>query len=121
MTTTTSATGHQAGAKRPAVPGLGPLEGAVMPSLWDASRPLKVAEIGERVDYYKEPACATVMTILNILWRKGLARRLRIGRAWRYTAALSRDDHLARQMRDLICFAHNPSRVIQHALTQARL
>jgi predicted transcriptional regulator len=121
MTITARTSRSEYGGKRPTVPGLGPLESAVMLSLWDASRPLKVAEVGERLDYHKEPAYTTVMTILNILCRKGLARRLRIGRAWRYTPALSRDDYLAQQVRDLISFARNPTRVIQHALTLARL
>lgn len=60
------------------------------------------------------------MTILSIWWRKGLAHRLRMGRAWRYTPALTRDDDLAQQMRDLICFARNPGQVIECALTLAR-
>lgn len=44
-------------------------------------------------------AYTTVMTVLDRLARKGLARRERDGRAWRYVPSASREEMTARAMR----------------------
>ena len=68
------------------VPGLGPLESAVMTAVWAARQPLTVRAARERLDYRASgggvPAYTTVMTVMNILWRKGLLSRAKdLGRA----------------------------------------
>jgi predicted transcriptional regulator len=99
-----------------AVPGLGPLESAIMLVVWDAPIPLKVAEVKALLAYPREPAYTTVMTVLEVLNRKALLHRHRDGRPWRYFPALSRDDYIAGQVRELVGWAHDPAVVIQTAL-----
>jgi BlaI family transcriptional regulator, penicillinase repressor len=100
------------------LPGLGPLESAIMRALWDTSEPLKVSEVTERLAYPRDLAYTTVMTVLTILCRKGLARRDRNGRAWRYAPTLSRDDYLTQRVRDLVTLARDPEAVVRNALAQ---
>ena len=75
------------------VPGLGPLESAIMTVLWDAREPLTVRGVRDRLDYRVEdgedPAYTRVMTVTTILWRKGLLSRDKLPgeadqRAWWY-------------------------------------
>jgi predicted transcriptional regulator len=102
-------------ASRP-LPGLGPLESAIMLTLWDTREPLKVSEVTGRLTYPRDLAYTTVMTVLTILCRKDLARRHRTGQAWLYTPALSRDDYLTQRVRDLITLAGDPEKVVRNAL-----
>jgi len=101
------------------LPGLGPLESAIMLTLWDTSEPLKVARVAERLAYPRDPAYTTVMTVLTILCRKDLASRRRNGRAWLYAPTLSRDDYLTQRVRDLVTLAHDPEAVVRNALAAA--
>jgi predicted transcriptional regulator len=72
------------------MPRLGELERSVMNVLWDAAAPLTVREVldalGER-----DLAYTTVMTVLDRLGTKQMARRERDGRAFHYAPALTRD------------------------------
>lgn len=101
------------------VPGLGPLESAIMLALWDAAEPLKVAEVAQCMDYQRDLAYTTVMTVLTILCSKGLAWRSRDRYAWRYAPALSRDGYLTEQVQALIVFARDPESVVRDALGRA--
>ncbi len=107
-------TGHRA------LPGLGPLESAIMLALWDTPVPLNVTQISRRLDYPREPAYTTVMTVLTILCRKNLARRHRNGRAWFYEPTLSRDGYLAQRVRDLVILACDPEEMVRSALAGRR-
>ena len=102
------------------LPGLGPLESAIMLALWDTPAPLNVAQISRRLDYPREPAYTTVMTVLTILCRKNLARRHRNGRAWFYEPTLSRDGYLAQRVRDLVTLARDPEAMVRSALAGQR-
>ncbi len=57
------------------VPGLGPLESAIMTVIWDAGQPLSVRVVRERLDYQaadgENSAYTTVMSVMVVLWRKG--------------------------------------------------
>jgi predicted transcriptional regulator len=117
-----SSNGHLPSAQpatRP-LPGLGPLESAIMLTLWGTPEPLKVSEVTGRLAYPRDLAYTTVMTVLTILCRKDLARRRRQGQAWRYTPALSRDDYLTQRVRDLITLAGDPEAVLRNALVGAQ-
>ena len=105
-------------AASPALPGLGPLESAIMLTLWDATEPLKVTEVTRRLAYPRDLAYTTVMTVLTILCRKHLARRYRSGRAWMYTSTLSHDDYLTERVRDLITHARDPEAVVRNAMAE---
>ncbi len=98
------------------LPGLGPLESAIMLALWETREALKVTQVAERLTYPREPAYTTVMTVLTILCRKNLARRHRSGRAWLYTPTLSRDDYLTQRVRDVVTHARDPEAVVRTAL-----
>ncbi len=102
-------------ASRP-LPGLGPLESAIMLTLWDTAEPLKVNDVTERLAYPRDLAYTTVMTVLTILCRKDLAHRHRDGRAWLYEPTLSRDDYLTQRVRDLVTHARDPEAVVRNAL-----
>lgn len=87
-------------------PRLGQLERAVMEHLWsvaesDAGAPggRTVREVHEALGEERDLAYTTVMTVLDRLSKKGFATRERDGRAWRYTAASSREQLTAESMR----------------------
>ena len=100
------------------LPGLGPLESAIMLTLWDTPEPLKVRDVTGRLAYSRDVAYTTVMTVLTILCRKDLARRHRHGQAWLYAPTLSHDDYLTERVRDLITLARDPEAVVRNALAE---
>ncbi|MFX0537595.1 BlaI/MecI/CopY family transcriptional regulator [Ornithinimicrobium sp. Y1847] len=73
---------------------LGDLERTVMDALWSHGPDLSVREVMDTMEASgsKELAYTTVMTVLDRLAKKGIATRTRDGRAWRYTAASSREE-----------------------------
>ena len=79
---------------------LGELERAVMAQLWAAPAPLTVREVHDRLD--RELAYTTVMTVLGRLAKKGVVRQERDGKAYRYTAASTREQLAASLMLDAL-------------------
>jgi predicted transcriptional regulator len=77
------------------VRGFGELEAAIMDRVWSAGRPALVREIHDRLRPEREPAYNTVLTVVEILYRKGWLARERDGRAYRYHATASREDYAA--------------------------
>lgn len=107
------------------VPGLGPLESAIMTVIWDAAQPLTVRAVRDRLGYRKgdgeTPAYTTVMTVMTILWQKELltrARNLQDGnpRAWWYKPRITRDDHLAAVIRQALDCTPDPMAVLHRAV-----
>ena len=80
----------------------GELESAIMDVAWAAERPYPVREVRERLCYNRPVAYTTVMTVMNILHGKGVLRREKHGRAWRYWPAESREEHDARLMAEVL-------------------
>ena len=78
----------------------GELERHVMVLLWRAGEPLTVADVQEFL--VRDLAYTTVMTVLDRLAKKGLARRERRGRAWCYQPAEPQQVVLAREMAGLL-------------------
>ena len=76
--------------------GFGDLEGAIMERVWSAGRPLLVREIQQALS--PQRAYNTVWTVTEILYRKGWLAREKEGRAYRYRATVTRDDHAANLM-----------------------
>lgn len=72
---------------------LGDLERAVMEVLWEAG-PATARTVAEHLAE-RDLAYTTVLTVLTRLERKGLLRKEKAGRAHRYTAVASREDHIA--------------------------
>jgi predicted transcriptional regulator len=76
---------------------LGELERAIMEVLWESVDPMTVRQVGNcLVD--RDLAHTTVMTVLDRLAKKGFVRRQRVGRAWRYRPAESREACVAELM-----------------------
>ena len=80
----------------------GQLESAIMDVLWAHDRPLFVREVRERLHYDRPVAYTTVMTVLTILHGKGVLRREKHGRAWRYWPHEQRTEHDARLMAEIL-------------------
>ena len=87
--------------------------------LWRAGEPLTVAEVQELLARDRDLAYTTVMTVLDRLAKKGLARRERRGRAWCYEPADPQSVVLAREMADLL--RDVPAEVRDEALRAANI
>ena len=73
----------------------GELEAAIMDQVWAAGRPVLVREIHDGLRPEREPAYNTVLTVVEILYRKGWLAREKDGRAYRYRPTASREDYTA--------------------------
>jgi predicted transcriptional regulator len=73
----------------------GELEAAIMDQVWAAGRPVLVREIHDGLRPGREPAYNTVLTVVEILYRKGWLARDKDGRAYRYRPTASREDYTA--------------------------
>ncbi len=75
--------------------GFGELEAAIMERVWSAAGPVLVRDIHDALRPDREPAYNTVLTVVEILYRKGWLAREKDGRAFRYRATVTRDDYTA--------------------------
>ena len=73
-----------------------------MDTLWTHGPQLTVRDVMDRMEGTKELAYTTIMTVLDRLAKKGLAQRTRDGRAWRYSAAASREELAATALRSAL-------------------
>ncbi|WP_047871127.1 BlaI/MecI/CopY family transcriptional regulator [Nocardiopsis sp. RV163] len=83
------------------IPGLGPLEAAVMEVLWEASGPLAVRQVRERLTDHAT-AYTTISTVLENLRRKGWVDREQLGRVWFYRPVRDRSAHAADVMHEAL-------------------
>src|SRR2546429_2890871 len=88
--------------RRRALREFGDLEMAIMQVMWAGDRPYVVREVRERMQYARPVAYTTVMTVMNILHRKGVLHREKLGRAWQYWPVEVREDHDARLMAEAL-------------------
>jgi predicted transcriptional regulator len=80
----------------------GELEMAIMNVMWRGGGPYVVRDVLGRMDYGRPVAYTTVMTVMNVLHRKGVLHRDKVGRAWHYWPAEAREDHDARLMAEAL-------------------
>ena len=73
---------------------LGDLEAEIMEHLSLRSGAVAARAVADAVGTRRGVQHITVVTVLNNLCRKGLLRREREGRAFRYEVALARDEYL---------------------------
>src|SRR6266481_5544190 len=66
-----------------------------MDRAWSTGRPVLVREIWADLRPEREPAYNTVLTVVEILYRKGWLAREKAGRAFRYRATVTREDYTA--------------------------
>ena len=82
---------------------LGTLEAQVMEVMWEADD-LNVEDVrGRLAERHKQAAYTTIMTTLDRLFKKGFLSRRRVGKAYRYSAKVSRGDlgnNVARKVLD---------------------
>ena len=83
-----------------------------MEVLWETG-PCTARQVAERLAG-RGLAYTTWLTVLGRLERKGLLRRERSGRAHTYTAAASREDHIALLMRSALGQAADREAALQH-------
>ena len=62
----------------------------------------RTGRVRERLSYNRPLAYTTVMTVMNILYGKGVLCREKHGRAWRYWPAESREEHDARLVAEVL-------------------
>jgi len=96
----------------------GALEAAIMDVLWSRTAPMTVRDVLEVLHRDRPLAYTTVMTVLDNLHRKGWLRRERDGRAWRYTAVMSRDAYTADMMSHMLAGSPDPAAVFLHLVSQ---
>lgn len=73
------------------------LEAEVLGVLWSADAALTPAEV--RAALAQPLAYTTVMTVLVRAWQKGLVERVKVGRAYAYSAVVDEADLVAERMR----------------------
>ncbi len=96
-----------------------PAEQAILEILWDKGE-ASVREVTEALARHKPVAYTTVLTMFNVLGRKGFVSHRQEGRAFIYRATISRDqtrqqalDHLLLQF-----FDGSPNMLAQHLVDQ---
>lgn len=84
-----------------------------MDVLWSAPEAMTVRQVTAALTD-RGPAYTTVMTVLDRLAGKGLVRRDKDGRAWRYTAAASRDAYVSELMRTALDLSGDRDAALTH-------
>ena len=104
---------------RPTSPTITDSERAILEVLWDKGE-ASVREVAEELSRHKPAAYTTVLTMMNVLSKKGLVTHRPEGRAFIYRAAVTRDqarkqalDHLLQQF-----FNGSPNILAQHLVSE---
>ncbi len=84
---------------------MGALESEVLAQLWVMASPATPGEILEALG--TDLAYTTIMTVLTRLWEKGLASRVRRGRAYAYSAAVTEPELTAQRMQAMLATTVN--------------
>lgn len=85
-----------------------------MSRLWDWDRPVAVREVLDDLAKDRALAYTTVMTVLDNLHGKGLVRRTKEGRAFRYVPLLSREEHTAGLLQEVLSSSTDRSAALMH-------
>lgn len=80
--------------------GLGEREATIMELLWSVAEPVTVRDVLDRLE--RPLAYTTVMTVLDNLHNKGHVTREKVGRAFQYRAAETREAAAARMVREVL-------------------
>jgi predicted transcriptional regulator len=102
------------------VRGFGELEAVVMDRIWDreAETSTTVRDIYDELAAERDIAYTTVMSTMDNLHSKGWLAREREGKAYRYWATLSREEHSARLMREALTGGGQSDLVLSHFVEQ---
>ncbi|MCF2528069.1 BlaI/MecI/CopY family transcriptional regulator [Yinghuangia sp. KLBMP8922] len=85
-----------------------------MDRLWTWDRPATVREVVDDIARERDIAYTTVMTVMDILFRKGWLTREKDGRAWRYCPTAGREEYTAGLMRDALGESRDRAAALQH-------
>jgi predicted transcriptional regulator len=88
-------------ARKKKSPQLTQLELEIMKVLWETG-PATVQQVQDHLELEPPLAYTTIQTMLNVLHRKGRVKRSLKDRAYRYRAAVSRDQIVSSTMKDII-------------------
>lgn len=91
-----------------------------MDRIWNRKTPIKVREIFDELARERDIAYTTVMSTMDNLHTKGWLERERDGKAYRYWATLSREQHSAQLMREALDGGGRPDLVLHHFVEQIR-
>ncbi|CAN5703861.1 hypothetical protein BH09ACT8_BH09ACT8_33670 [soil metagenome] len=96
--------------------GFGDLEAVVMDRVWkrDPVTGTTVREIFDELATERSIAYTTVMSTMDNLHTKGWLSRQRDGKAYRYRASLTREQHSARLMREALDHGGSSELVLSH-------
>jgi len=102
------------------VRGFGELEAVIMDRIWDreAGTSTTVREVFDELSAERDIAYTTVMSTMDNLHGKGWLAREREGKAYRYWATLSREEHSARLMREALDGGGRSDLVLTHFIEQ---
>jgi predicted transcriptional regulator len=100
---------------------LGDLEAAIMDRLWAEQRPMRVRDVVDALAPERQLAYTTVMTVMDILHRKGWLERERDGRAWVYQATGSRSQYTAELMREALSTSEDRGTALAQFVAQMSL
>ncbi|WP_081347673.1 BlaI/MecI/CopY family transcriptional regulator [Mycobacteroides chelonae] len=92
--------------------GLGERESTIMEVLWSAAEPVTVRDVLDRLE--RPLAYTTVMTVLDNLHNKGHVTREKVGRAFRYRAAQTREAAAAQMVREVLAASGDAEGVLLH-------
>jgi predicted transcriptional regulator len=92
----------------------GELETAVLNVLWNSKKPLTSNQVLEAINQDDALALTTILTVLGRLQEKGFVIRETSGRTGLFSAAYSKDEHVARLLLDVLESTDNPSLAIAH-------
>lgn len=81
---------------------LGKVESQIMEIVWQANKPISVAEVVSALSKKRKVAHTTVMTIMGRLVEKGLLKRIPSGKTHFFKPAYSQDVFLSRMSRKII-------------------
>jgi predicted transcriptional regulator len=100
--------------------GGGELESRVMDVLWDGPGWMTPGDVHEVIATERPTGYTTVLTVLVRLWQKGRLDREREGRAYAYNPTVSREEHTAERMQQLLVAANNSSSALGHFVETLR-
>lgn len=88
-----------------------------MELVWASHEPLTAYDVQERLDD-RRLASTTILTVLSRLEKKGFVERERSSRPHRYSAAATREDHMAELMHEVLGAASDRTAVLERFVGQ---
>ncbi|MBC9725037.1 BlaI/MecI/CopY family transcriptional regulator [Streptomyces sp. TRM68367] len=88
---------------------LGELEAEIMNRLWTWGRSATARDVLIDINKARPIAYSTVKTVADILYRKGMLRREKEGRAWVYEPTCTRQQYTAALMQEALGSSPDPA------------